>query len=87
MQTAAPCILRYLRVFLAFSRCMCYTFTRTEQKKQQVPSAPSPDRAGGSKGKRVQIPHDLVTVIRESAVRVPWHRSLERTFREGDGGR
>lgn len=39
------------------------------------------------KGKRVQIPHDLVTVIRESAVRVPWHQSLERMFREDDGGR
>ena len=28
------------------------------------------------KGKRVQIPHDLVTVIREPAARVHLHRSL-----------
>ena len=28
------------------------------------------------KGKRVQIPHDLVTVIREPAARVRLHRSL-----------
>ena len=28
------------------------------------------------KGKRVQIPHDLVTVIREPAARVLLHRSL-----------
>ena len=71
-----PVFCRYLRVFLAFSRCMCYTFTRTEQK-QQVPSAPSSDRAGRSKGKRVQIPHDLVTVIRESTVRVLWAPATE----------
>ena len=39
------------------------------------------------KGKRVQIPHDLVTVIREFTVRVQLHRSLECMFREGGGGR
>ena len=29
------------------------------------------------KGKRVQIPHDLVTVIRESTVRVLWAPATE----------
>ena len=43
-------------------------------------------RAGTLKGKRVQIPHDLVTVIREFTARVQLHRSLERMFREGGGG-
>ena len=38
------------------------------------------------KGKRVQIPHDLVTVIREFTARVQLRRSLERMFREGGGG-
>ena len=38
------------------------------------------------KGKRVQIPHDLVTVIREPAARVHLHRSLGLT-REGGGRR
>ena len=38
------------------------------------------------KGKRVQIPHDLVTVIREFTARVQLRRSLERMFREGSGG-
>ena len=35
----------------------------------------------------MQIPHDLVTVIREFTARVQLHRSLERMFREGGGGR
>ena len=39
------------------------------------------------KGKRVQIPHDLVTVIRESTVRVLLHRSLSYTAWEGGSGR
>ena len=38
------------------------------------------------KGKRVQIPHDLVTVIRESTVRVLLHRSLSYTAWEGGSG-
>ena len=33
--------------------------------------------AGTLKGKRVQIPHDLVTVIRESTVRVLWAPATE----------
>ena len=38
------------------------------------------------KGKRVQIPHDLVTVIREPAAKVHLHRSLGIVW-EGGGGR
>ena len=38
------------------------------------------------KGKRVQIPHDLVTVIREPAARVRLHRSLSIAW-EGSGRR
>ena len=38
------------------------------------------------KGKRVQIPHDLVTVIREPAARVHLHRSLSIAW-EGGGRR
>ena len=57
-------------------------------RKQQVRTARGSGRgAGTSKGKRVQIPHDLVTVIREFTVRVQLHRSLECMFREGGGGR
>ena len=49
--------------------------------KQQVPfivcRAAEPSGAlERVKGKRVQIPHDLVTVIREPAARVLLHRSL-----------
>ena len=55
-------------------------------RKQQVPAAGALSPAGRVKGKRVQIPHDLVTVIREFTVRVQLHRSLERMFREGGGG-
>ena len=36
------------------------------------------------KGKRVQIPYDLVTVIREPAARVHLHRSLSIAW-EGGG--
>ena len=43
--------------------------------------------AGRVKGKRVQIPHDLVTVIRESTVRVLLHRSLSHPAWEGGSGR
>ena len=43
--------------------------------------------AGALKGKRVEIPHDLVTVIRELTARVHPHRSLECMFREGGCGR
>ena len=58
-------------------------------RKQQVRSVTLPHRAaaGTLKGKRVQIPHDLVTVIREFTARVQLHRSLERMFREGGSGR
>ena len=38
------------------------------------------------KGKRVQIPHDLVTVIREPAARVHLHQSLSIAW-EGGGRR
>ena len=43
--------------------------------------------AGTLKGKRVSIPHDLVTVIRESTVRVLLHRSLSHPAWEGGSGR
>ena len=39
------------------------------------------------KGKRVQIPHDLVTVIRESIVKVLLHQSLSHPAWEGGSGR
>ena len=39
------------------------------------------------KGKRVQIPHDLVTVIREPAVRVLLAPATEALLWEGGGGR
>ena len=39
------------------------------------------------KGKRVQIPHDLVTVIRESAARVLLAPATEALLWEGGGGR
>ena len=55
-------------------------------RKQQVPAAGASFPVGRVKGKRVQIPHDLVTVIREFTARVQLHRSLERMFREGGGG-
>ena len=56
-------------------------------RKQQVRTARGSGRGAGMlKGKRVQIPHDLVTVIREFTARVQLHRSLERMFREGGGG-
>ena len=56
-------------------------------RKQQVRTAPRLwPGAGTLKGKRVQIPHDLVTVIREFTARVQLYRSLERMFREGGGG-
>ena len=54
-------------------------------RKQQVRTARG-SGAGTLKGKRVQIPHDLVTVIGEFTARVQLHRSLERMFREGGGG-
>ena len=55
-------------------------------RKQQVHRPRLWPGAGTLKGKRVQIPHDLVTVIREFTARVQLHRSLERMFREGGGG-
>ena len=36
-------------------------------RKQQVPAAGASSPAGRVKGKRVRVPRDLVTVIRESA--------------------
>ena len=39
------------------------------------------------KGKRVQIPHDLVTVIREPAARVLLAPATEALLWEGGGGR
>lgn len=55
-------------------------------RKQQVRTARGSGRVGTLKGKRVQIPHDLVTVIREFTARVQLRRSLEPMFREGGGG-
>ena len=56
-------------------------------RKQQVRTAPRLwPGAGTLKGKRVQIPHDLVTVIREPAARVHLHRSLSIAW-EGGGRR
>ena len=59
----------------------CDTINRKLNIKQQVPfivcRAAEPSGAlERVKGKRAQIPHDLVTVIRESAARVRLHRSL-----------
>ena len=59
----------------------CATMNRKLNIKQQVPfivcQAAEPSGAlERVKGKRVQIPHDLVTVIREPAARVHLHRSL-----------
>lgn len=45
---------------------MCYTSPRLN-RKQQVPAAGASSPAGRVKGKRVRVPRDLVTVIRESA--------------------
>ena len=55
-------------------------------RKQQVPAAGASSLVGRVKGKRVRVPRDLVTVIREFTARVQLHRSLERMFREGGGG-
>ena len=78
----------FLRFFLRFVRGCAILFVELN-RKQQVRSVTLPHRAaaGTLKGKRVQIPHDLVTVIREFTARVQLHRSLERMFREGDSGR
>ena len=59
----------------------CATMNQKLNIKQQVPfivcRAAEPSGAlERVKGKRVQIPHDLVTVIREPAARVHLHRSL-----------
>ena len=60
--------------------------------KQQVPfivcRAAEPSGAlERVKGKRVQIPHDLVTVIREPAARVLLAPATEALLWEGGGGR
>ena len=71
---------------------MRYAILRRKlNKKQQVPfivcRAVKPSGAlERVKGKRVQIPHDLVTVIREPAARVHLHRSLSIAW-EGGGRR
>ena len=69
----------------------CATMSQKLNIKQQVPfivcrAAESSGALERVKGKRVQIPHDLVTVIREFTARVQLHRSLEPMFREGGGG-
>ena len=52
-------------------------------RKQQVPAAGASFPVGRVKGKRVQIPHDLVTVIREFAA-MAFCRSLSIAW-EGGG--
>ena len=74
------------RLWIAFCAILCYNFGRTEQKTAGAFRPCLRAAAGTLKGKRVQIPHDLVTVIREFTARVQLHRSLERMFREGGGG-
>ena len=69
----------------------CATMNQKLNIKQQVPfivcRAAEPTGAlERVKGKRVQIPHDLVTVIREPAARVHLHRSLSIAW-EGGGRR
>ena len=78
----------FLRFFLRFVRGCAILFVELN-RKQQVRSVTLPHRAaaGTLKGKRVQIPHDLVTVIRESTVRVLLHRSLSHPAWEGGSGR
>lgn len=74
----------FLRFFLRFVRGCAILFVELN-RKQQVRSVTLPHRAaaGTLKGKRVQILHDLVTVIRESTVRVLLHRSLSHPAWEG----
>ena len=60
--------------------------------KQQVPfivcrTAEPSGALERVKGKRVQIPHDLVTVIREPAARVLLAPATEALLWEGGGGR
>ena len=78
----------FLRFFLRFVWGCAILFDELN-RKQQVRSVTLPHRAaaGMLKGKRVQIPHDLVTVIRESTVRVLLHRSLSHPAWEGGSGR
>ena len=73
--SARPCLPGFF--FLAFSPGVCYTFPRTEQKTAGAFRPCLRAAAGTLKGKRVQIPHDLVTVIRESTVRVLWAPATE----------
>ena len=70
----------------------CATISRKLNIKQQVPfivcRAAEPSGAlERVKGKRVQIPHDLVTVIREPAARVLLAPATEALLWEGGGGR
>ena len=70
----------------------CDTINRKLNIKQQVPfivcRAAEPSGAlERVKGKRVQIPHDLVTVIREPAARVLLAPATEALLWEGGGGR
>ncbi len=66
----------------------CATMNQKLNIQQQVPFivCRAVRRLERVKGKRVQIPHDLVTVIREPAARVHLHRSLGLTW-EGGGRR
>lgn len=69
----------------------CATMNQKLNIKQQVPfivcrTAEPSGALERVKGKRVQIPHDLVTVIREPAARVHLHRSLSIAW-EGGGRR
>ena len=63
------------RLRIAFCAILCYNSGRTEQENSRclLPRC----AVGRVKGKRVQIPHDLVTVIRESASGCCAHRPLE----------
>ena len=70
----------------------CDTINRKLNIKQQVPfivcRVAEPSGAlERVKGKRVQIPHDLVTVIREPAARVLLAPATEALLWEGGGGR
>ena len=71
---------------LAFLTALCYTLHRKTEYDSRCLFMPPFGALERVKGKRVQIPHDLVTVIREPAARVHLHRSLSIAW-EGGGRR
>ena len=75
----------FVRYALALPGIVCYTYHRKTEYDSRCLFVrfAAQERV---KGKRVQIPHDLVTVIREPAARVHLHQSLGLA-REGGGRR